>query len=73
MNLYTIDEIKNKIKSNEYGAELMLQHAMLNIELLQSKLDITVDALEQIKQSDGALTFTGETANEALNKIRTKP
>lgn len=36
--LYTIDEIRKKISSNEYNAEMLLQHAMVNIAELELRL-----------------------------------
>lgn len=37
MNLFTVAELTAKIASNDYGAELCLAHAMLNIEKLLIK------------------------------------
>jgi hypothetical protein len=37
---------------------------------LQAQLNVAVDALKRIEQSDGALTITGETAHEALIEIK---
>ncbi|WP_152640350.1 hypothetical protein [Xanthomonas sp. MUS 060] len=33
--LYTIDEIEERIASHDYGAELMLQHAMVHLRALR--------------------------------------
>jgi hypothetical protein len=35
MNIYTIKELREKIASHEYGAEHLLQHAMIRIEELE--------------------------------------
>ena len=37
-DLYTTDELRAKIASHDYSAELMLHHAMLNIETLEAEV-----------------------------------
>jgi len=38
-NLYTYKEIKEKIKSNDYNAEMLLMHLLLNFEKLEQERD----------------------------------
>lgn len=35
--LFTIEEIREQIGSHQYSAELLLQHAMMNIEQLEAQ------------------------------------
>jgi hypothetical protein len=38
-NLFTYKEIKEKIKSNDYNAEMILMHLLLNFEKLEQERD----------------------------------
>jgi hypothetical protein len=38
MDVYSPDELRAKIASHEYGAELCLQHAMANIESMEAQI-----------------------------------
>lgn len=38
-NLYTYKEIKEKIKSNDYNAEMLLMHLLTNFEKLEQERD----------------------------------
>lgn len=39
MNVYSPQELRSKIASHDYGAELCLQHAMANIEALEMAVE----------------------------------
>jgi len=39
MHVYSTKELRAKIRSNDYGAELCLQHAMANIESLEMQIE----------------------------------
>jgi len=39
MHVYSTKELRAKIRSNDYGAELCLQHAMANIESLEMQVE----------------------------------
>jgi len=38
-NLFTYKEIKEKIKSNDYNAEMLLMHLLTNFEKLEQERD----------------------------------
>ena len=38
-NLYTYKEIKDKIKSNDYNAEMLLMHLLLRYEEIENERD----------------------------------
>ncbi len=48
MKTYTPDEIRQKIATHDYSAELLLQHAMANIEQLERQLAAKQAELDRI-------------------------
>ncbi len=55
MKILSIKALREKIASNEYGAELCLQQAMENIARLESKLEGSVDSACDIPLSQKTL------------------
>lgn len=48
---YTPAELRQQIASNEYSAELLLQHAMLNIGQLEAQRDRLLSQLKKLNSS----------------------
>ena len=48
-NLYTYKEIKDKIKSNDYNAEMLLMHLLLNFEKLEKERDEAREEAEIVR------------------------
>lgn len=55
-NLYAPDELRAKIASNDYGAELLLQHAMINIGRLEEQkallMGVAIEAMKIVAKID---------------------
>ena len=49
-NLYTYKEIKDKIKSNDYNAEMLLQHLLLNFEEIERGRDKARELAVQLRE-----------------------
>ena len=48
-NLFTYKEIKEKIKSNDYNAEMLLMHLLLNFEKLEQERDEAREEAEIVR------------------------
>ena len=48
-NLFTYKEIKEKIKSNDYNAEMLLMHLLTNFEKLEQERDEVRRELQGVK------------------------
>jgi len=48
-NLYTYKEIKEKIKSNDYNAEMLLMHLLTNFEKLEQERDQAREEAEIVR------------------------
>lgn len=48
-NLYTYKEIKDKIKSNDYNAEMLLMHLLTNFEKLEQERDEAREEAEIVR------------------------
>lgn len=55
-NLYTYKEIKDKIKSNDYNAEMLLQHLLLRYEEIEKELNHTLGQVEGYKEANEMIT-----------------
>lgn len=70
--LYTTQEIRERIESNEYNAELLLIHAMINISKLEQRLSAAAEAkLSKLEESaKRAIEMLNNAAEYAANSGR---